>query len=156
MFLRPHYEESNIQNNNEKFKKRNRRASNVNDALLMPSYDAILREHYCKIRCGRVRLDNYIGEKRFVDKSTAYGRGNSTSLSSPTSTLRLHQLVGEPGKKAVPVKWIRECQKRYQIFDFDEFRTTRCCQRCVRPQAPGLSLSTRAHVRPRLKRRTMP
>eukprot|EP00960_Hanusia_phi_P064468 765802-Hanusia_phi.AAC.1 len=31
-------------------------------------FDSILWEYFCKQRCGRVRLDNYIGKQRFIDK----------------------------------------------------------------------------------------
>eukprot|EP00960_Hanusia_phi_P063579 765516-Hanusia_phi.AAC.1 len=35
------------------------------------------------------------------------------------------------GEKTVPVQRIkRECQKRYQTFHVDEFRTSKCCRRC--------------------------
>eukprot|EP00960_Hanusia_phi_P077668 768726-Hanusia_phi.AAC.2 len=84
--------ESNIQKNNQKIKKWNKRAGDVNEALHRRRYRWFLQKlrslenlkkfleadmryaafvwgHYCKRRCGRVRLDNYIGKKRFVDKS---------------------------------------------------------------------------------------
>eukprot|EP00960_Hanusia_phi_P075825 768473-Hanusia_phi.AAC.6 len=47
-------------------------------------------------RCGKVRLDNYIGKERLsTNSSTAYGKKGRTSSSSLTATLRLHKQVEE-------------------------------------------------------------
>eukprot|EP00960_Hanusia_phi_P077890 768750-Hanusia_phi.AAC.6 len=124
-------------------KKFNKRASDVNALRTLPLvssktaftrkfeefldvdiwYGAIARGHYCKRRCGRVRL--IITLARCVvskNSSTVYG-SRAYGNASFASTGR--------GDKAVPVKWIkRECQKRYSTVDVDEFRTTKCCSFC--------------------------
>eukprot|EP00960_Hanusia_phi_P056302 763223-Hanusia_phi.AAC.1 len=83
--------------------------------------DAITRGHYCKRRCGRVRLNNFVGKKRVVDKFfnnlwktgeqekpiIAYGNA------SFASTGRCQMVVIR-----------REYHKRYQTVDVDEFSTT--------------------------------
>eukprot|EP00960_Hanusia_phi_P002681 78922-Hanusia_phi.AAC.1 len=71
-----------------------------------PAQSATLWLHFCKPRrCGRVRLDNYIGKKRFVDNlnfSTVYGnKENRTNLSSPRYGGATFAATGR-GEKAVP------------------------------------------------------
>eukprot|EP00960_Hanusia_phi_P056115 763158-Hanusia_phi.AAC.5 len=147
-----YYQESHINRNNRKIDHWKRSATEVEHALQLLSrvssktaflhtfeeflevnmrYDAILWSHFCKRRCGRVRLDNYIGKKRFVDKffNSLWKKGEQDKPiiayggATFASTGR--------GEKAVPVKWIkRECQRRYQTIDVDEYRTTKCCHRC--------------------------
>eukprot|EP00960_Hanusia_phi_P021177 625667-Hanusia_phi.AAC.1 len=74
-------------------------------------FDDISWEHFCKQRCGRVRLDNCIGKQRFIgiffDKffSSLWKQGKQEKpmiaygSASFASTGR--------GKKAVPVKRIK-------------------------------------------------
>ena len=94
------------------------------------TYDA-LWAHFCRRRCGRLRLETHIFKQKTVDSFLASMK--TRGQQAPHIAYGAAQVAsGGRGELTVPCKEMyRQISKRYPTTLVDEFRSTKCCHRCI-------------------------
>jgi len=146
---RQYYHESHINQNNAKLEKwRQGITEESNDMARVSAktsrldhyeryIDTVVRlretlfEHNCQNKFARLRMDNYIHKHKAIDKFFKKMKGNGSDQNPIIAYGDASFGCTGRGEKSVPVKWIKgRCQNSFEVTAVDEYRTTKCCNRC--------------------------